>query len=221
MNDSVLWIIISVVGIVIFIVAIWLNSVWFERHVKALETQYSENKKIVDALTDYNNLLEAYSYERFVEQMQQVEKNYKVYDYIGNELFDSVLSYKKKQADSMGIDVRVECRKDEVSYSWPMSETDTVALMFNLMDNSIEAAGKCKVPFILIEIESGKGIRLTVENSKPDDITTDDLLVTTKDNRIAHGFGVEVINQLAVKYEGNAAFEDKGDTFAVIIDIPI
>ncbi len=224
--------IIAIAVIVFLTIIVRLYIVDQTRKIIRLEKHYADGSRVVEELKDYNNLLSGYAGEDYKADLYGYENNYDIIEYTGNSLLDALLSYKKYQAEKAGIKTDVIRTDMESSFygvdatergchiNWRLNETDTVALIFNLMDNAIEASSKCVQPFIHISIEVADCIKMIFENSKPSDINSDVTFSTSKKDKRAHGFGIEVVRELVEKYNGKAEFEDRIDTFAVTLEIP-
>lgn len=224
------WILIMITGILIAVILLfYIKTNLITYDVATLENSFKENEKLLEEIDEYNNLLDKYKKDFSKESVTEHESENYLYDteyYADNIFLNNVLSYKLKQAKNLGIDVRVDSGCD---VKWNMDENDTVALIFNLMDNAIEAAKQCKESFIHITIRVDNDVILKIENSKiqnkiiESDAETDKRkkteavnLVQTKTSKEdvrAHGFGLDIIRNLADKYNGKLILKDKGNEF--------
>lgn len=224
-----------IIGLAVIIIFFSFNTLSMKREVDKLKEQCSNNEKMIDEITDYNSLLEEYKRARDLVNINALDE-YRVFKYTKNILLDNALSYKIYQAENTGIKVNFECSRP---ISWKMDEADTVALVFNLMDNAIEAACKCENPFINISIKDGEAFIMNIENSKRVDwkanenevggtlnstgnLKSDNTIspayekgATSKADTRAHGFGIGVVKKLVDKYKGSVMFCDLGGSFRV------
>ena len=101
-------------------------------------------------------------------------------------------------------------------------ENDIYALLGNILDNAIEASEKRKKyeeRVVSISTISKEGfIRIHEENFFDGDlIYENNVLKTTKQNKLYHGFGVKSIKLIAEKYHGDVSILAKDGKF--ILDI--
>lgn len=104
--------------------------------------------------------------------------------------------------------------------------TDWCVLLGNLLDNAIEANenvnsyGNGKYVFLKIQ-QKNNYISIDITNSKSVDAIKIDMsnIVTGKQNRAIHGFGLRSIKEIVDKYYGNMIVEQKDCIFEVIIII--
>ena len=99
-----------------------------------------------------------------------------------------------------------------------IDESDLTSLLDNLLKNAFEAAAQSekKSVSLMIDRKNDVLVRFIVENScniKPK--YDENGLVTTKPDKDNHGFGLKIINRIASKYGGKAAFsfDEKTNTF--------
>ena len=105
-------------------------------------------------------------------------------------------------------------------------ENDIYALLGNILDNAIEASEKRKKDeerVVNISTISKEGfIRIHEENFFDGDlIYENNVLKTTKQNKLDHGFGVKSIKLIAEKYHGDVSSSAKDGKFILDILFPI
>lgn len=93
-------------------------------------------------------------------------------------------------------------------------ENDIYALLGNILDNAIEASEKRKKDeerVVNISTISKEGfIRIHEENFFDGDlIYENNVLKTTKQNKLYHGFGVKSIKLIAEKYHGDVSIRQR------------
>lgn len=104
--------------------------------------------------------------------------------------------------------------------------TDWCVLLGNLLDNAIEAneninsTGNGKYVFLKIQ-QKNNYVSIDITNSKSLDAIKIDMsnIVTGKQNKAIHGFGLRSIKEIVDKYYGNMIVEQKDCIFEVIIII--
>ena len=106
-------------------------------------------------------------------------------------------------------------------------ENDIYALLGNILDNAMEASEKRKKAdeerVVSISTISKEGfIRIHEENFFDGDlIYENNVLKTTKQNKLYHGFGVKSIKLIAEKYHGDVSISAKDGKFILAILFPI
>ena len=119
----------------------------------------------------------------------------------------------------------VEARNDGEKLSF-IRENDIYALLGNILDNAMEAGEKWKKDeerVVSISTLSKEGfIRIHEENFFDGDlIYENNVLKTTKQNKLYHGFGVKSIKLIAEKYHGDVSISTKDGKFILDILLPI
>ena len=105
-------------------------------------------------------------------------------------------------------------------------ENDIYALLGNILDNAMEASEKRKKDeerVVSISTLSKEGfIRIHGENFFDGDLIYEsNVLKTTKQNKLYHGFGVKSIKLIAEKYHGDASISTKAGKLILDILFPI
>lgn len=223
MNTDVLVMIILIIVLFCLIVFLWIGGIRLVRDVNKLTAVFSSEKNMLDKINEYNHLLNGLRKDVQWFDMDGKDYGYRLIDYTPDVLFNSVLSYEQHKAQEQGIDVNVEC-DDSGNMDWFMSDSDTVALISNLMDNAIEGASDCDKPFINVKLRCSDHIEIDIINSKTGNRIWDDkrkIYMTNKEKSAEHGFGIPVIREILDEYRGDSQFADYGDTFKVSISIPL
>lgn len=134
----------------------------------------------------------------------------------GNSIIDAIVSYKSMVCANKGI-------KFEYSLSLlpelSIDAIDISSVMSNLIDNAIEAAEKTPEPYIQLKIFMyGKYLTLYVRNSylgKESVETVQGRLLTTKDDAAQHGYGMQIIEALSQKYDGECDWKTESGIFKI------
>jgi sensor histidine kinase YesM len=136
----------------------------------------------------------------------------------GNASLDVVLTDKNYICDGSGIKLYYVIEKDAINF---MSSEDIYSLFNNMIDNAIEAVKKENPSDRVIKIKAyrkGQMIAISCENYtsvKPH--FSEGLPLTSKDDRVTHGFGTLSIRRVAEKYAGNVIFKVENNIFLVSI----
>lgn len=152
------------------------------------------------------------------EYLEKLEKNLdsnRVYSKTGNIELDSILNLKLSQAKQKGIQISCEI---DIPGDLQLNASDLMVILGNLLDNSITAAEKVKEnPFIKVEVSYSKGMLfISIENTycgKIIDINGH--LLTTKNNKEHHGYGLSNVRKVLEAYHGMIEFEHTKNIFRV------
>lgn len=123
----------------------------------------------------------------------------------GNAVVDAILNKEVAIAQQKGIAFHVDA---SLTHDMPISDSELVSLISNLVSNAMEASEKVNSPeinlhifptrcYLCIKIENRANAGLLRNN--PD-------MHTTKQNAEQHGFGLSVIREIAEQHDGTADF---------------
>lgn len=138
-----------------------------------------------------------------------------------HELVNAIIHRYQNQCFKVGIEFDVDIRKDTIHF---ISDDELTALLTNLLDNAYEAA--LKVPESFIELHIGhinntRNICLTLINSSstPPIVNSAHQLLTSKKDKLRHGFGIKSIQNIVSQYNGDLKMyhDDSSNTFHTII----
>lgn len=163
-------------------------------------------------------LLKHESKSRIKEYVEKLEKNLdssSVYSKTGNIALDSILNLKLSQAKQKGI--QIACESD-IPGDLQLNASDLMVILGNLLDNSITAAEKVKEnPFINVWVSYSKGmIFISIENAYCEKIIEiNGHLLTTKNNKEHHGYGLSNVRKVLEAYHGMVEVEHTKNIFRV------
>ncbi len=155
------------------------------------------------------------SIKECVEKLEKDLVSSSVYSKTGNIALDSILNLKLSQAKQKEIQISCE---SEVPGDLQLNASDLMVILGNLLDNSITAAEKVKDnPFIKVEVSYSKGMLfISIENAYCGKIIEiNGHLLTTKNNKEHHGYGLNNVKKVLESYHGMVEFEHKKNIFRV------
>lgn len=140
-----------------------------------------------------------------------------------NRLLDVILSKYTSVCEEKNIKLKIDIVTDNLSI---MSNSDISSLFNNLLDNAVESAEKSKDKKVLVQITNVMNSyrKISVINScDASPKIKNGELVTSKENKEAHGFGTKSIKKIVVKYDGELDWEynENAKEFKFTILIPI
>ena len=134
----------------------------------------------------------------------------------GNSIIDAVISYKATVCFNKKITFRYTLEKlPELS----IDLIDISSVVSNLIDNAIEATEKTNDPCVQVSISNYNNYLVVfVKNSCNNTFSSDEdenKLLSTKSDKSLHGYGMQIVNDIAVKYDGDCKWESSDGFFAV------
>ena len=125
--------------------------------------------------------------------------------YSENPLLNSIINRYRSACRECGISMNVESNDKSIDF---LSDSELTALFSNLIGNAVEAAGKVENGFVDLRMslsETGHITVIKIYNSceKEPEVDHEGRLVSTKDNKGTHGFGMRSIQRIVDAYDGN------------------
>lgn len=164
-------------------------------------------------------LLEKRNYEKlevyFQEYRQENEERLDTV-FSGNDIVDAVLNREIARARGRKIQIMVETK---IPPNLRISMTDLAAVLFNALDNAIDASGQMEGARIQVDLQKIKNyISVRIANTVQGDILKENPeLRTTKTERHCHGNGIRLIREICDKYEGDCEFSQEGSSFIMSV----
>lgn len=155
-----------------------------------LETRASESIK-----TTYDEMRA--SYDKLIPQ------------YSRHEIINSVLMIKDKECTQKGLHLTISVTEGDVSQ---YKEVDLVGLLYNLLDNAIEAASHTTTGRITMAIDMKDHLKIHLENDYQPSYKA------RKDPR-RHGIGLLIINDIVKRTHGEMT--TRKDDYTVIQDVTL
>ena len=174
------------------------------KHVMGYLRNCLENGKTEEALTQVCD---------FTNDLSKMERKV----WTGFSYLDFVLNYKKLEIDENEIDFELEVDLYEI----PLKDAELGIILGNLLDNAIEATRKCEPDrrkIFLRVCNPNEMFLLCLRNSSAKmPVIVDNRFITTKEDRYAHGLGVESVKRIVERYNGNISFQYDDEHFEVDI----
>ena len=201
-----------------------------KKRIHEQKSYYEREKAVMDALNikshdlkhQRNSIKTRISQEDY-DEMEKRISSYDTFVKTGNKAVDIILTEKEILCQSKNIRFTARIDGEKLSF---IRENDIYALLGNILDNAIEASEKRKKDeerVVSISTISKEGfIRIHEENFFDGDlIYENNVLKTTKQNKLYHGFGVKSIKLIAEKYHGDVSISAKDGKFILDILFPI
>ena len=167
--------------------------------------------------------LHAVSEQEVREEVEQAVLSYENTIHTGNGALDAILARKIRLAKEK--DIRITCLADGAKLSF-IKDIDIYSIFGNILDNALEAAEKLEDKekrIISITVEAkGFFVSISVRNYFSGELHVDGgKILTTKEDRLSHGFGILSIQKLVEKYNGSMSLKTKEDIFILDILFPV
>lgn len=134
-----------------------------------------------------------------------------------NQALDIILNAKLGEAAGKGI--AVEVIQTDAPKSLPLSDTELCALMMNLLDNAIHAAGKTEKPFLRLDMHQKDGFFVFVcENAavpEPPEKSAE------KKDVMQHGLGMKIMEQIMKRHGNLMEVERLSGSCRVTVALPL
>lgn len=134
-----------------------------------------------------------------------------------NQALDIILSAKLGEAAAKGVTVEVV--QSDAPKSLPLSDTELCALMMNLLDNAIHAAGKTEKPFLRLDMHQKDGFFVFVcENAavpEPPEKSAE------KKDVMQHGLGMKIMEQIMKRHGNLMEVERLSGSCRVTVALPL
>ena len=130
----------------------------------------------------------------------------------GNRTIDMILSDKLKTVRTRNIPVHVQAM---IPDDLPVDVLDVCTVLFNLLDNALEAGQKVTEPRVDITLHTVGGyLTILVRNRIEQSIlAVNPELITSKDDSGQHGYGVKAVRKIVEKYQGLLDFYEEDGWF--------
>ncbi|MCQ2797446.1 MAG: ATP-binding protein [Bacilli bacterium] len=197
--------------------------------VSQSEKQYNISKDTIEMINikchDMRHRIKAILNEKNIgkDTYDDVKKAIHIYDSkinTGNSALDVILTEKSLLCGHDNITFTCMADGNAVSF---MEQVDICCLFGNILDNAIEATKQVKEEdkrYILFSVSSiGNGMT-KVECSNTYEIAPKkegEIIVTSKNDKANHGFGIKSIKNIASKYDGSVEFKAEDSLFSVAI----
>lgn len=152
------------------------------------------------------------------EKVDNVLKEVKNTIFTGNPSIDAILNNITEKSNAFNISFNSHIFISNLEF---VSEMDFCILLGNLLDNAVEEcirkiSEEKQETFIDLEIKQYDNyIQITVENSKRNYNIASNR--SSKTNPYIHGYGLQIIQDIATKYNGNFTIETNKETFIAYV----
>ena len=190
-----------------------------QESIDLINQKYHDLKHQIAALRFELNDEEKYGY---LTQMEDEIRQYEAENKTGNKVLDTILTAKSLVCQNQRISMNVVADGKLLDF---MSTMDLSALFGNALDNAIRGAASVadenerlirvvvceQMGFVLVKIENRYAGEVRFDGKD---------LITTKNNKDYHGYGVKSIRKTVEKYDGTVTIRTQDGWFLLSILFP-
>ncbi len=211
------------VVLIIILIAIILSQFAQMKRTKEINDRL---KKIVqDSNEQYQDVVQVNKNLRNIRHdinkqkaiIKAMEEGETIEELTGVEVIDRIIHFKGKEIADKNIGFSVDAARLS---NMDIGNGALISIFTNIFDNAIEACEGLENPWIRCNIveDSDSRLHMIVENSKSQEVVLDNNnIVTTKENKELHGYGLNIIKDLIHKNNGTVYVEDKGESFYLCV----
>ena len=142
--------------------------------------------------------------------------------YCPNRLLNTILNEKKKEADEKNLNMQITIEPGFMVDH--IENMDLIVIMGNLIDNAIEAAEKCNQGYVNVFLSTQNNnafSTINIVNNYVGSITTKgDIILSSKQDKAKHGYGIQNVNNVVRKYDGFIQNFYVDNVFSAIVMLP-
>ena len=180
-------------------------------------------KKHLNSISLLNQQNESEKIELYINQIihsSDLQTSLQVSD---NNILNAILSRYIQKCRTQRIDFRIDIRKQSVNF---LEVNDLTSLICNLLDNAFESASLQENSYIELHIsrkENTPFTLLTLTNSCRTNPFSEDgkKLITRKQNKLRHGYGIKSITRIVEKYHGDIQmyYDEESNSFHTVLTL--
>ena len=179
-----------------------------EKELHILRHDILKHMSVIKEMLDAGNKEAA---SRYVDDINNIVLKNTSISRTGNIVIDSILNTENEKAVALGIKYDV---KLNISEDINVSSVDLSRILYNAIDNAIEACEKVDEKYILVSITSDeKKLKIIIENTSPHVDIKNNKIKTTKSDNIRHGYGLKSIKNSLRNNDGLLSLNYKNGIF--------
>ncbi len=174
--------------------------------LKKFRHDWKQHLFCMDSLLMNQEYEELHKYMMNLHQMGDMGSQ--LVEYTPNVSLNAILNQKRALALKMGIRFTANVFLQEIG---KLSQQDLNVVVFNLLDNALEAAVHTESGFVCVEIHNVRAyLQIEVTNSVAENVKkTNPLLQTSKKDKEIHGLGLKTVKCIVERNDG--VYETSGD----------
>ncbi|NBH32531.1 GHKL domain-containing protein [Clostridiaceae bacterium] len=204
---------------------IQMQNELLQENYQTVSNLYESNARLYHDLNNHLDVLyQMMVSERFheartyISQISEPMKELMLKSFTGNDIIDVILSSKKQKAEQLGIKVSMDV---EFPSNTGIQTNDICTILGNLMDNGIEGSKDSENPEIFLKIcRVHQFIVIQVTNTiskQPQIEEKTDRLITAKEDKTRHGWGMQSVKAALEKYNGTMKYQFSETEFKITV----
>jgi sensor histidine kinase YesM len=177
-------------------------------YLKKVKNHTLEMKKIRHDIMKYLDiiaeLVESGKQEKALSYIKELQEKFSSSNYHLVSTESDILSATLNLKYSECLQKKIKCTYQIIGDMSGVKDTDISILLYNLLENAIEACEGQNSPFIDVKICDNKAyLMIIIKNSlNVNNREINDKLTTTKANKDMHGFGLMTVSDIVKTYDG-------------------
>lgn len=210
-----------------------------ENEIKLLSEKARVQMNCYEEINNYKNQVQRIVHDlknqMLISRELETEESKRKYLNALEQNFDNILS--KVNSGNEILDLLIqkkaeECKKNNIDFQYDVEFTsgdfinlvDVGVIFGNIIDNAIESCERLDIPYkkiILCVTQLEKFIVIKIQNPVQAVIQEKNRLITLKNDKEKHGWGMLCLKEALRKYDGNYRYKIEDKQFSLTMFIPI
>ena len=193
-------------------------------YLDILEKKDEETRILVhdikNNLINISNLTTEENVKQYINNIYDKANDISIKAKTKNKLLDVIINKYSLLCKDKQIRFSILALSENLSF---INDYDLSAILDNLLSNAIERAEKEAHPYIELTLEcDNKFHKIILKNScSTEPLTDNETLISTKENKKIHGYGMKSVYQALKNYNGELEWMFEQKEFKIVILIPI
>lgn len=189
--------------------------------IRKIKHDFNNSMQVVKSLIANNDLQDA---SDLVSQLEQQYKSNNAINFCSNPILNVILQNANEQCSNNNIEFTTKCTIPE---KLSINAVDMCNISNNMLNNAFEAVCNIKSTDIPKKIsfrawQDNEMIFIETINSKDNNINVKaKKIITSKQDAENHGFGLDIIEHIALTYNGNVIVDYDKTSFKVLVQLSV
>lgn len=189
--------------------------------IRKIKHDFNNSMQVVKSLIANNDLQDA---SDLVSQLEQQYKSNNAINFCSNPILNVILQNANEQCSNNNIEFTTKCAIPE---KLSINAVDMCNISNNMLNNAFEAVCNIKSTDIPKKIsfrawQDNEMIFIETINSKDNNINVKaKKIITSKQDAENHGFGLDIIEHIALTYNGNVIVDYDKTSFKVLVQLSV
>lgn len=189
--------------------------------IRKIKHDFNNSMQVVKSLIANNDLQDA---SDLVSQLEQQYKSNNAINFCSNPILNVILQNANEQCSNNNIEFTTKCTIPE---KLSINAVDMCNISNNMLNNAFEAVCNIKSTDIPKKIsfrawQDNEMIFIETINSKDTNINVKaKKIITSKQDAENHGFGLDIIEHIALTYNGNVIVDYDKTSFKVLVQLSV